>query len=53
VTQELEYRASSVSGVNMDEEMGNLVLYQNAYAASARLVTVVDELYDTLMGMAR
>jgi flagellar hook-associated protein 1 FlgK len=53
VTQELEYRASSVSGVNMDEEMGNLVLYQNAYAAAARLVTVVDELYDTLMGMAR
>jgi flagellar hook-associated protein 1 FlgK len=53
VTMELEYRASSVSGVNMDEEMGNLVLYQNAYAASARLITVVDELYDTLMAMAR
>lgn len=53
VTAELEYRASSVSGVNLDEEMSNLVLYQNAYAASARLVSVVDELYDTLIGMAR
>jgi flagellar hook-associated protein 1 FlgK len=53
VAQELEYRASSTSGVNMDEEMSNLVLYQNAYAAAARLVTVVDEMFDTLTAMAR
>lgn len=53
VAQELEFRASSVSGVNMDEEMSNLVLYQNAYAASARLVSVVNEMFDTLTNMAR
>lgn len=53
VTQELQFRASSVSGVNTDEEMGNLILYQNAYAASARLVTVVSEMFDTLDSMVR
>jgi flagellar hook-associated protein 1 FlgK len=53
VAQELSYRASSQSGVNMDEEMSNLILYQNAYAASARLVTVVNEMFATLDNMAR
>lgn len=51
VAQDLEYRASSMSGVNVDEEMSNLVLYQNAYAASARLVTVVSDMYDVLLQM--
>lgn len=53
VAQELAFRASSVSGVNTDEEMSNLILYQNAYAASARLVTVVNEMFITLDNMAR
>lgn len=53
LAQELQTRSASVSGVNMDEEMSNLILYQNAYAASARLVTVADELYRTLTEMAR
>ncbi len=51
VAQDLDYRASSMSGVNVDEEMSNLVLYQNAYAASARLVTVVSDMYDVLLQM--
>lgn len=53
VANELEYRATSLSGVNMDEEMSNLILYQNAYAASARIVTVVNEMFQTLDNMAR
>jgi flagellar hook-associated protein 1 FlgK len=53
VTQELQFRSSSVSGVNTDEEMSNLILYQNAYAASARLVSVVSEMFATLDNMAR
>jgi flagellar hook-associated protein 1 FlgK len=53
LAQELKTRAASTSGVNMDEEMSNLILYQNAYAASARLITVVDELFETLTNMAR
>lgn len=53
LAQELATRAASKSGVNIDEEMTNLILYQNAYAASARLITVADELYQILTNMAR
>lgn len=39
----------SVSGVNMDEEMTNLIQYQHGYQAAARLVTVLDGMLDTLI----
>ena len=35
-------------GVNVDEEMARLMELQNAYAANARVVSVVKELLDTL-----
>ena len=41
----------SIVGVNMDEEMANLVTQQRAYDAAARLVKVVDEMLQTLVGM--
>lgn len=39
----------SVSGVSVDEEMTNLVKYQHSYAASARVITTIDEYLDTLI----
>lgn len=36
------------TGVNLDEELANLQILQNAYAASARLMTVIQTLFDTL-----
>ncbi len=39
----------SVSGVSVDEEMAKLVLYQNAYDAAAKLMTVFDEMMQTLI----
>jgi flagellar hook-associated protein 1 FlgK len=44
---------SSVSGVNIDEEMVNLIRFQNAYAAAARLVTTADEMMQTILDMKR
>lgn len=44
-------RLSSVSGVNLDEELANTVLFQNAYSASARIITVVSTLFDTLLNI--
>ncbi|MEZ0493694.1 flagellar hook-associated protein FlgK [Kineococcus sp. TBRC 1896] len=38
-----------VSGVNLDEEMTNLVAYQHAYSAAARVLTSIDEALDTLI----
>lgn len=42
-------RSASISGVNLDEELANTVIYQNAYSASARVITVASELFDTLL----
>src|SRR5262249_42111413 len=48
---EANARASSNSGVNLDEELMALTQYQQAYAAGARILTVVDQLYQTLLQM--
>ncbi len=42
-------RIEAVGGVNIDEELANTVLFQNNYQASARLITVVDELFAALI----
>lgn len=46
-------RADAISGVNMDEELANTIIYQNAYAASARVITITGELFDELLGAVR
>jgi len=46
---EIAQRNSDVSGVNLDEELANLIVYQNAYNAAARILASVQELYDSLL----
>jgi flagellar hook-associated protein 1 FlgK len=46
---ELNQRRQSVSGVNIDEELSNLIIYQNSYNAAARILSSVQELYDALL----
>jgi flagellar hook-associated protein 1 FlgK len=46
---EAQVRLTSHSGVNLDEELMALSSYQQAYAAGARMLTVVDQLYQTLL----
>ena len=41
------------SGVNIDEELGNLIVVQTAYSASARVLTAVDELFQELLNAVR
>jgi flagellar hook-associated protein 1 FlgK len=41
----------SVSGVNIDEELTNLIKYQTAYGASAKVITTVDQMMTTLLGI--
>lgn len=43
----------SIGGVSLDEEMTDLTRFQKAFAASARLITTVDEMLDTLVNMKR
>ena len=51
ITQQLEAARESEAGVNIDEEMTNLIAFQHAYAAAARFITVVDDLLETLVRM--
>ena len=48
-----ENNRESISGVNLDEEAGRLVQYQSAYNASAQVVSVARELFDTLLNAFR
>ena len=41
----------SVSGVDMDEELVNLMKYQTAYQANAKVITAIDQMINTLLGM--
>lgn len=46
-------RRDSFSGVNLDEELAQMVVLQNSYAASARVLTTASQMYDTLIEMMR
>jgi flagellar hook-associated protein 1 FlgK len=49
----LENYRESVSGVSLDEEMVNLVKFEAAYNAAAKMVSMADEMLDSLMNMVR
>ncbi len=51
--QDFDRRRQEVSGVSLDEEVANLLLYERAYQASTRVVTTVDRMLDALLSMAR
>ena len=45
----LEDQKSSVSGVSLDEETTNLIQYQHAYQANAKMISTIDELLDVVI----
>jgi flagellar hook-associated protein 1 FlgK len=49
VTANVDGSRESVAGVNLDEEMANMLQFQHAYSAAARMVTAIDEALDTLI----
>jgi flagellar hook-associated protein 1 FlgK len=51
VSLQLSTYREEVSGVSMDEEMVNMVQFQSAYNAAAKLVSTVDELLEALIAM--
>ena len=51
MVEQLTSRRESISGVNLDEEMANLIRYQQAFTASARMITLVDEMMDELLNL--
>jgi flagellar hook-associated protein 1 FlgK len=54
IVNQVENRRQSVSGVSLDEEMANMIKFQQAYNAAARMVTSMDECLDKVInGMGR
>ncbi len=49
LTSQIENQRQAVSGVSMDEEMSNMVRFQHAYNAAARMITTMDEMIDTII----
>jgi flagellar hook-associated protein 1 FlgK len=48
MVESLRFKSDSARGVNLDEEMGDLILYQQAYAASARVIMVIQKMFEAL-----
>ncbi len=46
-------RRDSFSGVNIDEELSNMVVLQNSYSAAARVISTASAMYDTLLSMVQ
>lgn len=51
VLQQLQTQKSSYSGVSLDEEMANVIKFQRSYDASAKLISIADEMLQTLLQM--
>lgn len=51
VVASIESKIASVSGVSLDEEGANLVRHQNAYSAAAKVISTVQEMYQSLLSM--
>ncbi|NVJ90042.1 MAG: flagellar hook-associated protein FlgK [Methylocystaceae bacterium] len=49
----LTNRNDSQKGVNLDEEMSQLILYEQAYSASARVISVIQSMFETLENAVR
>ena len=50
-SQQIENRRQSVQGVSLNDEASQLVLFQRAYQAAARTVSIVDELLEVTINI--
>jgi flagellar hook-associated protein 1 FlgK len=54
IASSLEKDRAGVSGVNLDEEAAKLLQFQQAYQASAKMIQIAQNIFDTLMqGLGR
>jgi flagellar hook-associated protein 1 FlgK len=52
ILQQLQDQRSSVSGVSLDEEAANMVQYQDAYQASAQVITTINDMMYAVIQMS-
>jgi len=51
--ESLASQRQSLSGVNVDEELIEMIKFQRAYEASAKIITTTNQMLDSLMGLIR
>jgi len=51
VVSALQQRLNSASGVNIDQEMTDLLTLQNTYAANARVFAAIQQMYKDLLSL--
>jgi len=51
LVEQLQNYRESIVGVSSDEELADIEKFQNAYAASARLISIADEMFQSLINM--
>jgi flagellar hook-associated protein 1 FlgK len=49
LVEQLENARQSVQGVSLDEEMAQMIKYQHAFDAAARVITTMDQALDTVI----
>ncbi|MCH8557610.1 MAG: flagellar hook-associated protein FlgK [Balneolia bacterium] len=49
----LNFQQEREAGVNIDEELSQMIKYQNAYQGAARIMSSAQQMYDTLIGLVR
>jgi flagellar hook-associated protein 1 FlgK len=49
ITDSVDQLRDSASGVSLDEEVSNMLTFQQAFQASSRVLTTLDEMLDTLI----
>lgn len=53
IMTQLSNMRESISGVSLDEEAARMIEFQKSYEASARLIKVADEMFDTVLNLKR
>ncbi|MBI9112202.1 flagellar hook-associated protein FlgK [Maridesulfovibrio ferrireducens] len=51
LASDLNQKQQEISGVNIDEEMSNLIKFQHSYTAAAKLITTADQMLQTVLGL--
>ena len=51
VLQQLNDQRASISGVSLDQEAANMIRYQQAYAASAQVISTINNMMQTVINM--
>ncbi|MFW6309377.1 MAG: flagellar basal body rod C-terminal domain-containing protein, partial [bacterium] len=53
LVEQLEGQQEEIAGVSLDDEMGEMIKYQQAYNAASKIISTSDEMMDSLMSIIR